>query len=166
MAITGLLLAPFILNAQDIITLKDGNTINCIVTRINPDSIYSLNNYINKFNFPIDKIKNLTTSDPFKKFVWKTRNFNPETYRLDYTNYCLNRYRIQSNTGRTMMLAGACLGIGSVFIVETETYPYVGVVCGAISLIGYIVEWNSLYWLKNLSVIPEYKVGIGYTFRF
>ena len=157
--------------AQDQIILNDEREYPCRITRINQDSVYFLYSG-SSLGYPLTRVKNVSTLNKFKKYlITNPESIGKDDAYLNYTNYCLNKYRRQQNAGRVIMLGGSVLAIAGSFGTTIDSDDNVSVsplvyIGGATALIGYFVDWNSLRWLKNLQVAPEYTIGLGYTFEF
>ena len=79
-----------------------------------------------------------------------------------FTNYCLNKYRVQQLTGFGMMITGGIIATTSMMGENTEVLTLGG---AALSFGGFIVSLNSFKWLKRAYVYPTNKgVAVGISF--
>ena len=157
--------------AQDKLIITGDISYPIKITRMDKDSLFFTRDGLRQ-HMAYGKFKGMHSSDKFKTYLYNTpQAFDSKNIGLDFTNYCLNKYRIQSNTGRGLMLVGTLVTLGSPLLAisnpdNAEASEYAALAGGVIGLIGFVIEWNSLHWLKNIQVTGEYQPGLGYFFKF
>jgi hypothetical protein len=78
-----------------------------------------------------------------------------------FTNYCLNRFRVQQLTGIGLSIAGGIIAASGASLEN----PEVMLIGGAVSLGGFVVSINSYKWLRRAYVFPTNKgVAVGINF--
>lgn len=78
-----------------------------------------------------------------------------------FTNYCLNKFRVQQLTGIGLSIAGGVIAASGASLEN----PEVMLIGGAVSLGGFIVSINSYKWLKRAYVYPTNKgIAVGINF--
>jgi len=161
--------------SQDILTFKNGKEISVNVDRITTDSVYYSHAGIVNGSLITD-VQKVNSRDKFKTFMLSAesrRNGN-----LSYTNYCLIKYGNQATTGKMFTLVG--VGVTTYSFIKLKNLTdkedvstndikkayTMGIIGGGITLLGILIDMSANHWLKNISVAPEYKVGMGFKFKF
>jgi len=142
------------------------NTEKFVISNMYNDTI----KFTNESVIPRNKIIKARFNNNFQNYY--INNGNSNNIEFEYILYSLEKYRKQSNTGKIIKLSGAGLiVIGGLTIninelgnINNSSKILMGL--GSLtSLTGFFVEWNSLKWLKNVT-IPTNEIGIGYTYKF
>ena len=163
-----LLIYPSLLFGQDRIVGFQKQSMACFITRVTLDTIF-FDKEDREIFMLRSRIKKIYSEDEVKKFICNNPQFyGSENLGLEYTNYSINKFRMQSNIGRVMMLGGGIISGLSIFAYNKNYHvaQSTALVGGLISIVGYWVEWNSLHWLANLNIETNYQLGVGYTFKF
>jgi hypothetical protein len=174
-----LILTVFIIPAcyaQDNITMETGKVYKTKIQRITTDSVY--------FSYEgedrgesILSIKEFESDDEFKEFLLSKKESKRKF--SNYTNYCLSNYGSSANAGKFFMLVGSGATMASFIKLSSfckedsdataddfkKAYG-IGIVGGAVTLLGILIDMSANSWIKNLSAAPEYEIGIGYKFEF
>ena len=162
-----LLFSNIMVYGQDRIIIKGGRVLSCNVNRISPDSVYFVIRG-QQYSFHKDNIKNAESTDRFKTFLLKNPGFyGSDHINLEYTNYCLEKFRAQRNLGYTMQFSGVVITVVAAYIGHDPGRQLIALgLGGIISLTGVFMDWGASAHLRNLSVSPDYQVGLGYYFNF
>jgi len=141
--------------------------------------LFNLNSIDTSYIHPQD-FKNIskTYKEVELDFLYDERKYSNE-YELRNLNYRLYRFNKQQNLGRGMMLGGAVIGgIGGILhltsssnveanqLDENDLSTGLYIAGGIMSFVGWIIEWNSLKHLKNISLAPEHTIGFNYKYTF
>lgn len=170
------LIAFNLLSAQDNITTDKGLNFSCNIYRITSDSAYFYYNGLGQ-ELGINQITKFSSSNKLKQFLLTTRQFDPNTNQLPFTNYCIKHFKKENGVAKSIFFTGTAATIGSIALLNkylssqtdvTNTQfrqaRLLGLSGLGLIVIGYITDLHSLSWLNNLSVASEYKIGFGYTF--
>jgi hypothetical protein len=163
---------PLLVNAQDRLIMSDQVSKEIVVTRMNADTLFFRMGE-NTQAIAYAKFKSFQSTDKFKKFLYE----NPDVFKsnnidLQFTNYCLERYRRQSNAGRGIMFAGIGITMVSAIYMQQSDLNNINTSYGiaiagyAVTLLGLVIDLNANHWLKNITVTGSYQPGLGYVFKF
>lgn len=146
------------MNLKDVlkITIDEINTSNSnfIIKEISKDSIFFVGG--TKLSSNIFH-ESQSFNDKFVDFYFKNPSSSNE---FKYILYSLEKYRYQNNAGKWTMFIG---GWGIVGIGALTLSPPIMVVGGIVSIVGFIIEWNSLKHLR-INNIPQ-KIDNKYIIR-
>ena len=153
--------ASLAVSGQEFVRLKDKSLHTGTITEITNDSVilYDDGNYL---RFSRDNIYKAGSNNSFKSFLINNEIHEDHNVNLmDYTNFKMDRYRKENNVGKILQLAG--LGASAYYIFKDDDifYLYLG---GGLSVLGFLVEWHSNHWLRNLTLNFERGIGVGYKF--
>jgi hypothetical protein len=158
--------------AQDRIAINDDVSHVVTINRMHYDTVFFTLGPGNQF-FTYKQFKTIRSGDKFKVFLYQHPEvFKSDNIELQFTNYCLERYRRQSNTGRALMFIGTGVTMATTIIGWQKGFTdqdalYTGITIGyAVSMLGLIIDLNANHWLKNIQVTGIYQPGLGYVFKF
>lgn len=114
---------------------------------------------ISQKSFELSKYKKSDQSKSnILKFDVPKSQYDSLNINLQYTKYCLNKYRSSFLKGYSMQIIGAVGASAGAYFDKKEAV----IAGGVISFVGLFISFNSFKWLRKASVSPKIEPdGMG-----
>jgi len=126
---------------------------NFIIKEFSKDSIL----FTSGTKLGIHIFKNQDFNNNFINFYYD--NLNSSNIEFKYILYSLEKYRKQNNTGKWLRFSA----VGMAILGGLALSPPLAITSGIVSIVGFIIDWNSLKYLKNKD-IPQ-KINNKYILK-